>query len=113
MNVEELPIQISVQSVNELLEGGADFVLLDCREESEYKVAKIAGSVLEPMSHMQARQQQLLELKDRHVVVHCHLGGRSMQVVQWLRQMGFERCQNMDGGIEAWSVEIDSSVPRY
>ncbi|MEM6366009.1 MAG: rhodanese-like domain-containing protein, partial [Planctomycetota bacterium] len=46
-------------------------------------------------------------------VVHCHHGGRSMQVTQFLRQKGFSHVQNMAGGIESWSLEVDSAVPRY
>ena len=47
------------------------------------------------------------------VVVHCHPGGRSLRVTQYLRQQGFTQVQNMAGGIDAWSQQVDSSVPRY
>ena len=51
--------------------------------------------------------------KDTPIVVHCHHGGRSQRVMQFLRQQGFDQAQNMAGGIDAWSLEIDSSIPRY
>ena len=47
------------------------------------------------------------------IVVYCHKGGRSARAVEWLRARGFTRAINLAGGIEAWSVEVDSSVPRY
>jgi rhodanese-related sulfurtransferase len=45
--------------------------------------------------------------------VHCHHGGRSLRVTQFLRQRGFAQAQNMAGGIDAWSLRIDPTVPRY
>jgi rhodanese-related sulfurtransferase len=47
------------------------------------------------------------------VVVHCHHGGRSAQACKTLMQLGFSRVENLDGGIEAWSLTVDGSVPRY
>ncbi len=47
------------------------------------------------------------------IVVHCHHGPRSGQVVSFLRQQGFERATNLGGGIDAWSLRIDPAVPRY
>jgi rhodanese-related sulfurtransferase len=45
--------------------------------------------------------------------VLCHHGGRSMQVAMFLAQHGFERVANVAGGIDAWSRDVDPSVPRY
>ena len=50
---------------------------------------------------------------DGTLIVFCHHGMRSMNVVNWLRGQGIEACQSMAGGIEAWSASIDLSVPRY
>jgi rhodanese-related sulfurtransferase len=47
------------------------------------------------------------------VVVFCHHGVRSLQVVNWLRDQGVANCQSMSGGIDRWSCEVDGSVPRY
>lgn len=109
----ELPIEIDVYTVNELRESGAPFLLLDCRQDSEYETAKIDGSLLIPMGELRERIDELEPHKDGRIVVHCHHGGRSMQVTQALRSMGFEQTQNMAGGIDAWSQLIDDSVPRY
>lgn len=107
-----LPLEIDVQLVKSLLKS-SDFVLIDCREQSEWNTARIEGAVLIPMSQWMESQSQLDEFKGKRVAVHCHHGGRSMRVTQWLRQNGFPEAQNMAGGIDAWSVHVDSNVPRY
>jgi len=109
-----LPFDIDVHSVKQWLDAGdAAFLLLDCREPAEHATARIAGATLIPMKTIPAEIDQLGPYRQGRIVVHCHHGGRSARVVQWLRQQGFENAQNMAGGIDAWSLEIDSSVPRY
>jgi rhodanese-related sulfurtransferase len=107
------PLHIDVRSVLELMDGGDDFLLLDCREADEYRRVCIAGSQLLPMSEAPARLAELAAHRDRRIVVHCHHGGRSLQLTQWLREQGFLKVQNMMGGIDAWSLLIDTSLPRY
>ena len=51
--------------------------------------------------------------KDKHLLIHCHHGGRSLRVTQFLRANGYDRVSNVAGGIDAWSLEIDPTVPRY
>jgi rhodanese-related sulfurtransferase len=108
-----LPIDIDVRSVKQMLDQGEKFVLLDCREPSEVATARIAGTLHIPMREIPARLAELDAHKAGRVVVHCHHGGRSMRVTQFLRQQGFQQTQNMAGGIDAWSQEVDPSVPRY
>jgi rhodanese-related sulfurtransferase len=96
-----------------MLDQGEKFVLLDCREPAEVATAKINGSMHIPMREIPNRLAELGgDLRGR-VVVHCHHGGRSLRVTQFLRQQGFTQVQNMTGGIDAWSQVVDSSVPRY
>jgi len=109
----ELPLNIDVTSVKQLRDSGQPFVLLDVRNPDEYATAKIEGATLIPMGELQARLGELEPHKQDHMVVHCHHGGRSMRVTQFLRQQGFTQVQNLDGGIDAWSLQVDSSVPRY
>jgi rhodanese-related sulfurtransferase len=109
----ELPIETDVAAVAALLKNGGDFLLLDVREPSEYETAKISGSVLIPMGEILDRLDELQAHQDRLIVVHCHHGGRSLRVTQALRNHGFAKTQNMAGGIEQWSLEIDNAVPRY
>lgn len=109
----ELPLEIDVHGVKRLLDEKADFFLLDCREPSEYATAKLDSAVLMPMGQIPARLAELEPVRDQRIIVHCHHGGRSLQVAQWLQQQGFPKVQNMAGGIDAWSLEIDRSVARY
>jgi rhodanese-related sulfurtransferase len=108
-----LPIDIDVRSVKQLQDKGENFVLLDCREPSEVATAHINGSLTIPMREIPARLAELEPHKAGRIVVHCHHGGRSLRVTQFLRQQGFDQSQNMAGGIDAWSLEIDPTVPRY
>lgn len=109
-----LPVEISVQQVKQLLDDDpADFLFLDCREQQEFDFARIEGTTLVPISEISTRVGELEPHRQRRIVVHCHHGGRSLQVTQWLRQQGFEQVQNMTGGIDAWSQDIDPAVPRY
>lgn len=86
--------------------------LIDVREPWEAATAQINGSVLMPMGDVPGRAHQELDPDERLVVV-CHHGQRSLNVAFWLRQQGFEQAQSLRGGIEAWSAEVDPSVPRY
>jgi rhodanese-related sulfurtransferase len=110
---ESLPIEIDVRDVKSLLDAEEDFLLLDCREQDEYELVRIGGATLLPMSEIQARFSELEPHRERRIVVHCHHGGRSMQVAQWLRGQGFIGVQNMRGGIDQWAVEIEPTLPRY
>ena len=109
----ELPLEISCRTVKSHLDAGDDILLVDCREQQEHELVQIAGSLLVPMSEIQNRLDELRPHADRHVVVLCHLGGRSAQVTTWLREQGFTNVQSLAGGIEQWAVEIDPSLRRY
>ncbi len=86
--------------------------LIDVREPWEFETARIDGSVLMPMGDVPGRAHQELDPDERLVVV-CHHGQRSLNVTVWLRNQGFENVQSLRGGIDAWSAEVDSSIPRY
>lgn len=107
------PLELDCQAVKRKLDAGDSFVFLDCREKEEYATAKIAGTVLIPMSEIVDRVGELQSHKDEEIIVHCHHGGRSMRVTNWLRQQGFAKAMNMAGGIDQWSLAIDPTVPRY
>ncbi len=107
-----LPVEIDVHHTKQLLED-QQIVLIDCREPDEWELTKIQGAVLMPLSQWMATVDQLARYAGRQLVVHCHHGGRSLRVTQWLRQNGFPDAQNMTGGIDAWSQEVDTDVPRY
>ncbi|SFH83864.1 rhodanese-like domain-containing protein [Planctomicrobium piriforme] len=113
MSGSQFPLEIDIAGVSKLLAHGEDFLFLDCREQSEYETARIDGTTLLPMSEIQERVDELHPAKDQRVVIHCHHGGRSLRVARWLRGQGFEKAQSMAGGIDAWSEQVDPSVPRY
>ena len=113
VSAEPWAMEITPSEVKALLDEQADFFLLDCRESEEHARASIAAATLLPMSEIQQRVAELEPQRGRQIVVHCHLGGRSLQVAHWLRDQGFAQARSMAGGIEAWSAQIDPSVPRY
>ena len=107
------PLEVDCQAVQAKQDAGSPFLFLDVREPDEYATAHIEGTTLLPMSQLAARVAELEAHKDDEIVVHCHHGGRSMRVVNWLRQQGYQHAINMAGGIDRWSQVIDASVPRY
>ena len=88
-------------------------LLLDCRTPDEHATAKIAGSLLMSMQEMPERVSEIAAWKDKPIIVHCHHGMRSLRVAKWLREQGFTLAQSMQGGIDAWSTDVDPTVPRY
>jgi rhodanese-related sulfurtransferase len=109
----DLPLHIDVNSVKDLLDSGEDFLLLDCREPQEHSLVRIEGAKLFPMQEIAGRLAELEPHRQRRIVVHCHHGGRSLKVTTWLRSQGFANTQNMSGGIDAWSLLVDTALPRY
>ncbi len=110
---DQLPLEITCQSVKAKLDAGQALLLLDCREKDEHAVARIEAATLLPMSEIAARIAELEIHRNREIVVFCHHGGRSARVVNWLRQQGFANAQSMAGGIDHWAETVDRSVPRY
>jgi rhodanese-related sulfurtransferase len=106
-------LEISAAEVNSRLDRGEKLLLLDVREQDEYDTARIAEATLMPMSQIADRVGEIAAWKAQPIVTHCHKGVRSMRVANWLAAQGFENVQSMSGGIDAWSLEVDPSVPRY
>jgi|CXWL01.1.fsa_nt_gi adenylyltransferase/sulfurtransferase len=106
-----VPFEIDVHELAAWRASGRAFQLLDVRTPHEASLACLDGAVLIPMAELPRRLAELDPAAE--LVVHCHIGGRSAQAVQFLRRQGFPRARNLAGGIEAWSREIDATVPRY
>ena len=102
---------ISVRELKDRLDKGDKVFLLDVREPHEFSMAKIEGSVLIPLGTLPASLNQLNS--DDEIVALCHKGMRSADAVGFLLQQGFNNVKNLIGGIDAWSVEVDQTVPRY
>jgi rhodanese-related sulfurtransferase len=109
-----LDFEIAPSEVKRRLDVGEKLHLIDVREPNEFALARIAGGELIPMRQIPGELQTLEARADEApLIVFCHHGVRSLNVVNWLRQQGLDACQSMAGGIDAWSVVIDPSVPRY
>ena len=86
-------------------------LLLDVREPWEYQTCRIEPSLRMPMASVPARQEELDP--ERPVVCICHHGARSMQVAYFLERAGFDNVINLAGGIDAWALQVDRSMPTY
>ncbi len=111
-DVDELP-EIGVHDLKEKLEAGERVAVLDVREPHEYEVANLEaqGAKLIPLGELPERLAELNQ--NDEIAVHCKTGGRSARAVKILQNAGFGNVYNVEGGITAWSEEIDPSIPKY
>jgi rhodanese-related sulfurtransferase len=86
-------------------------LLLDVRENWECATCQIAGSTQIAMNTIPARIEELDD--EAEIVCICHHGARSMQVAAFLERNGFTKVTNLSGGIHAWAVQVDSTMPTY
>jgi adenylyltransferase/sulfurtransferase len=87
--------------------------LLDVRQPQEHETAAIAGSVLIPLQELAGRAGEIRPQPGALLVVYCHHGMRSLSAAAVLQRLGYENVVSLAGGIDAWSCEVDPSVPRY
>ena len=107
-------MEISVGEALRRKDAGEKLHWIDVREPHEHAIARIEGAQLVPMRSVPGELQELERLADEApLVVFCHHGVRSLNVVQWLRGQGVDNCVSLAGGIDAWSLQADNSVPRY
>ena len=105
---------LTPQELQQLQVGGGEAPLvLDVREPSEWSRCRLPGALTIPMGQIPAALDSLRPHAGRSLVVFCHHGIRSAQVVRYLLAQGFEAVFNLQGGIDAWSRLVDPSVPRY
>ncbi len=93
------------------LKENSGLVLIDVREPLEWEICHIDGTTLIPLEQLPERLNELDGHKE--IVTHCHTGVRSMRALEILRAAGFSRVRSLAGGIDAWSTDVDPSVPRY
>jgi adenylyltransferase/sulfurtransferase len=108
---QEATPAMSVQELKRKMDACEPLELIDVRETFEYEIARIDGAKLIPLGEIAERTDELQ--RERPIVVHCHSGQRSAQAVRLLQQRGFANVYNLEGGIDAWSDQIDPSVPKY
>ena len=102
MNVDQLKSQ---------MEWNDTLMILDVREDFELEICSIKGAIHIPMGEVTVKKK-LLPL-DKDIVVVCHHGMRSAQVVNYLQSEGWSRVFNLEGGIHDWAVKIDAKMSRY
>ena len=108
----EAPVPaITVQELKRRIDAKEKFVLVDVREKFEYDICRIPGSKLIPLGELPSRMSELDSADD--IVLQCKSGVRSAKALKLLREAGFGKLNNLEGGITAWADEIDSSVPKY
>ncbi|OGI52431.1 MAG: sulfurtransferase [Candidatus Muproteobacteria bacterium RIFCSPHIGHO2_02_FULL_60_13] len=104
--------QLSVRELKERLDKKSDkLVVLDVREPWERNICALPEAVTIPMREVPARAAELP--KDANIVVVCHHGIRSQQVALYLERVGFDKLNNVVGGIDAWAREIDPKMQTY
>lgn len=94
-----------------LASGRTDFLLLDVRQPEELALARVEGARAIPLGQLQARCAELP--REAEIAVLCHHGTRSARAAEALLAWGWPRVVNVAGGIDAWSLTADASVPRY
>jgi adenylyltransferase/sulfurtransferase len=102
---------MSPHELKQKMDAGEAFELIDVRELFEYEIARIDGAKLIPLGEIAERLDELE--REQPIVVHCHTGMRSAQAARLLQQRGFANVYNLEGGIDAWSDQIDPNVPKY
>ncbi|MEB3249493.1 MAG: rhodanese-like domain-containing protein [Merismopediaceae bacterium] len=109
-------LEITVQELAlRLKQAEPPLQLMDVREPHEVAIAHIEGFDILPLSDFTHWSEQILKKYDpkKETLVLCHHGMRSERMCQWLRNIGFTQVKNVIGGIDAYSREVDSNLPRY
>jgi sulfur-carrier protein adenylyltransferase/sulfurtransferase len=104
---------VTVNELKERLDQGEEITLIDIREPHEWDICNLEpyGAKLIPMGQLNQRLGELDTSKE--IVLYCRTGSRSSRVTKYLRGKGFQNVRNLEGGMHAWSDEIDPSVPKY
>jgi rhodanese-related sulfurtransferase len=103
--------EMNVKELAERIKAGTAPQIIDVREPNEYAYARIPGAALKPLGEFRKWAQKLD--KNQEYVLQCHTGSRSQQAAYLLERLGFTKVYNLSGGIDAWSLHIDPTVPRY
>jgi len=103
--------QIEPRQLAARLAAGERPLLLDVREDFEWRLCRLEGALLVPLDQLPGRLTELDPA--RETVVYCHTGVRSLYAAEYLRRQGWRRVGNLLGGIHRWALEVDSSLPTY
>jgi len=103
--------EITCVDLKKRIDAKKPFVLIDVREPHEFQISRIPGSTLIPLGDVPKRWQEIPS--DQEIIIHCKAGVRSAKALIFLQQQGYQNLLNLKGGIDAWSEEVDPSLPRY
>jgi rhodanese-related sulfurtransferase len=104
---------ITALELKEMIDAGKDFALIDVREQNEFEIVRIPGSVLIPKDRILSGEA-LSELpQDKPIVLHCKSGARSAETLAALQKAGFSDAVHVGGGVLAWAKQVDPSLPTY
>lgn len=108
-----LPPELSPAQLRALLDGGAPTPrLLDVRNHDEWRLVRLPGATLIPLDELEERHGELGPPPGAPIAVYCHHGIRSLYGAEYLRSLGYETT-SLRGGIEAWALTLDPTLPRY
>jgi rhodanese-related sulfurtransferase len=105
--------QMNPSELQTLLSSGAQPLMLDVREANELPYGMIDGSQHIPMNDIPARLEEFADYKQQTVVLICRSGKRSAQVGQFMEHVGFTDVINLDGGMNGWATDVDTSMTVY
>lgn len=110
----DLADRITPRAAHRRLLLGEPLFVLDVREPVEFAMAPLTPSTLIPLGELVQRcERELGGRRHEEIIVMCHHGIRSAIAAGWLRDQGFTRVKNLDGGIDRWATEVDPAIPRY
>lgn len=101
----------TVFQLQDQLQQGAPPLVLDVREPDEFALCHTAGAQSMPLLEVPARIRELDPTKN--IIVCCHTGNKSLEVVKFLHRRGFQQVSNLEGGIALWVLAVDRSFPIY
>lgn len=104
-------LSVTVHSLKHMKQNNEKHVLIDVREPAEFDFCQIKDSINIPMQLIPVSLKDIP--RDIPLIIMCHSGVRSSNVAGYLKENGFDPVYNLTGGIDAWALEIDSTVPRY
>jgi rhodanese-related sulfurtransferase len=105
--------EITVEDLARSLERGEKPLLVDVRQPWEHELSHLPDSVLVPLTELGERAAEIRPRAGQQVVCYCHHGVRSLHAADFLGQLGVRDVVSLAGGIDAWSLQIDPTVPRY
>ena len=108
-----MALEITPRDLAQQLANGHSIYLIDVRQPWENQLAKLANCRLIPLNEFPHRVAEIPAESATMIVVYCHHGVRSMSAAEYLLRLGYFNVRSLAGGIDAWSCEVDPTLPRY